>query len=227
MQAVTAVTPISDWVEEPSPVSHGAVAEVMTNGGAGEDGATGAGAESRLSPGPNTKVFLRPGATDLRRGYEGLTPWARTPVDPGVARRPGVCPLQPESHAAQIVIARRHGRVAVQPAARRRLAAATPSIVSVPRSPSKKSRTTPKPVASSTAPRATGAPSATARSFLPRSSSPRDAIRCRRKGGRRSATAAGTATRAVAPANGPPAPRRARFTPRRPAHGAAAGPGGN
>jgi hypothetical protein len=26
-----------------------------------------------LSLGPTTKVFLRPGATDLRLGYEGLT----------------------------------------------------------------------------------------------------------------------------------------------------------
>jgi len=26
-----------------------------------------------LSIGPTTKVFLRPGATDLRLGYEGLT----------------------------------------------------------------------------------------------------------------------------------------------------------
>ena len=42
----------------------------------------GAGAESMLSPGPNTKDFLRPGATDLRLGYEGLTQWARTPLTP-------------------------------------------------------------------------------------------------------------------------------------------------
>jgi hypothetical protein len=31
-----------------------------------------------LSLGPTTKVFLRPGATDLRLGYEGLTQLART-----------------------------------------------------------------------------------------------------------------------------------------------------
>jgi transposase len=31
-----------------------------------------------LSIGPTTKVFLRPGATDLRLGYEGLSQIART-----------------------------------------------------------------------------------------------------------------------------------------------------
>jgi transposase len=31
-----------------------------------------------LSIGPTTKVFLRPGATDLRLGYEGLSQLART-----------------------------------------------------------------------------------------------------------------------------------------------------
>jgi transposase len=31
-----------------------------------------------LSIGPRTKVFLRPGATDLRLGYEGLSQLART-----------------------------------------------------------------------------------------------------------------------------------------------------
>ena len=31
-----------------------------------------------LSIGPTTKVYLRPGPTDLRLGYEGLTQLART-----------------------------------------------------------------------------------------------------------------------------------------------------
>ena len=31
-----------------------------------------------LSVGPTTKVYLRPGATDLRLGYEGLSQLART-----------------------------------------------------------------------------------------------------------------------------------------------------
>lgn len=31
-----------------------------------------------LSIGPTTKVYLRPGATDLRLGYEALTQLART-----------------------------------------------------------------------------------------------------------------------------------------------------
>lgn len=37
-----------------------------------------------LSIGPTTKVYLRPGATDLRLGYEGLYQFARAIVGAGV-----------------------------------------------------------------------------------------------------------------------------------------------
>ena len=78
---------------------------LVRSGVPGVGGAIGAEAEPMLSVGPTTKVYLRPGAIDLRRGYERLYPLVRTslgqdPLSGHVLECPSDC-TQPGAKAGQ------------------------------------------------------------------------------------------------------------------------------